>query len=501
MRPEAAEDRPLLGGKDVAEDNIDPTEEVVTVRVRGLFVAQTASRFFAVINTFRAYSMIYVVLEHTQKILGYNQCWGEAVGLPLWATSLLWPVGAQKSCGANGVAFFFVLSGAVAWLPFTDSDASGRPPRKLPTDDGLNGLIDHWLKRGSRLLPMYYIALYVFYNTELYWGYVVTDTVDPGDAANSANWWKDWALSMTLTNTFTTKFFYPSSYGLLWAISPIYWFSIIAFPYYAYLFKYDREAPHLSAALALSAAVSVSMFIRTATKVPFFGLQVDETQGAVSDSFLGRMDDFVVGMACTTFLRMRSENVNRGFVVLAGIGGYLAVAAYTYFIQRAIEQGFDYSTNQYIDEWWVYSSVLAPLRSIGYAACVVGLHHSLQGKWLTLPRYLWLTNHLIQALGTMSYSIFVWHFSAIYGSFGWGPSTNYTPLPYTPWRMAFTVLFLMMPMVVLSFIYIENGRIASQDYPQADDDLRGLLGITPPPPLASVETARTRDRKDKERAS
>jgi hypothetical protein len=67
--------------------------------------------------------------------------------------------------------------------------------------------------------------------------------------------------------------------------------------------------------------------------------------------------------------------------------------------------------------------------------------------------------------------------------------------------MAFTVLFLMMPMVVLSFIYIENGRIASQDYPQADDDLRGLLGITPPPPLASVETARTSDRKDKERAS
>jgi hypothetical protein len=107
------------------------------------------------------------------------------------------------------------------------------------------------------------------------------------------------------------------------------------------------------------------MFIRTATKVPFFGLQVDETQGAVSDSFLGRMDDFVVGMACTTFLRMRSENVNRGFVVLAGIGGYLAVAAYTYFIQRAIEQGFDYSTNKYIDEWWVYSSVLAPRRSVG----------------------------------------------------------------------------------------------------------------------------------------
>ena len=75
-----------------------------------------------------------------------RRSWGEGCGIQMWVSSLLWPLGAQKSPGANGVAFFFVLSGFVEWLPSVENTTE---ERALPTDEGL---LAFWLRRGSRIL-------------------------------------------------------------------------------------------------------------------------------------------------------------------------------------------------------------------------------------------------------------------------------------------------------------------------------------------------------------
>lgn len=431
-------------------------------------LSSTVPNFYAIINAMRGYSMMYVVLEHTLKAIGINQCWGDAVGFPSWLTPLLWPLGAQKSCGANGVAFFFILSGTVAWLPFLD--VAGRNPRTLPTNDGISGLVGYWLKRGSRILPLYFIIIYMLYNTQSFWGWIVWDTSLAGDAANSPSWWMDYALTMTLSNSLSHLYFYPAACGSLWAIGPIFWFSILLFPIFAILFQWNKQKPLLSQSLAVSSAILIAMLIRVVSKIPNFGLQVDETQGAVSDSCFGRMDDFVVGMASAYVLRAK---LSAPIAVITCVCGYLAVAAYTFVIQESVILGFDYSTYRYIGTYWMFAAILAPLRSMGYAACFAGLHHCLQSQELTLPRFLIVTNHLIQGFGTMSYSVYAWHSIALVTTFGGSVANNEIGLPFTPWRLVFCFVFMIAPMASLSYYYIEQGRWGN--YPQAIEDLSALL--------------------------
>ena len=446
-----------------------------------------APRMYAVINSLRGAAMVYVLMEHTLKAINHNQSWGEAVGMPLWLSSLLWPIGAQKSCGANGVAFFFVLSGAVAWLPCVDTPG-GPTPRVIPSEED-GGIATYWLKRGGRILPMYFIVLVLFQNLQMYWGWQITDVDAAGDAANSLIWWSDWGLSMTLTSTFSKTYFYPAAYGVLWAIGPIYWFSVVFFPLFAVLLRphTDRSRPLRSAFNAVSLAVAVSMVVRVATKVPSLGLQVDETQGAVSDSVLGRMDDFVVGMACSVWLR---ERVSVYHAASALFCGWLMVACFTYFIADAIILGFDYTTYQFTGLWWLYSAVLPPLRSVGYAMVVVGLHHSIQGAALTLPRFVFVSNHIMQAFGSMSYSVFVWHYPALGNTFAGGIANNWVGLHPNGWRLLFTYLFMIAPLVLLSYVHIEGGSLLGP-YPQANDDLRFLLGSSPLARLVPVTPAQS----------
>lgn len=424
-------------------------------------------RMYAVVNTMRGFSQVYVVLQHTLKILGQNQSWGGGLGLPLWMCSLLWPLGAQKSPGANGVAFFFVLSGLVAWLPSVEHSGE---ERALPTEDGL---LAYWLRRGSHILPLYFVALLLLANTQEYWGSVISgdDGAVEGDAANSKSWWIDWALSVTLTNTFSSKYFYPATFGLLWAVGPIFWFSMLFFPLWAILFKSDREAPWSSAAWGVGFAVAICTIVRVCTKFPEMGLQVDETQGAISDSPLGRIDDFVVGMGAAVVLKERIEpSVASGLL----LGGYLAVGIYSYAIANAIEQGFDYERYQFSGNWWLYSALLPPVRSIGFACCVVGAHHVAKGPAFRLPRYLLLTNPLFQGFGTMSYSVYVWHHLALSATFDGSAANGYVGLQPTFWRILFVFAFQILPLVLVSFKYIERGKFG--DYPQAEEDIRALLG-------------------------
>ena len=426
----------------------------------------TPPRFYAVISTLRGYSMVYVLMEHTFKLLDENQSWGESVGFPLWLRSALWPLGAQRSCGANGVCFFFVLSGAVAWLPCVESP--GALPRALPTEEGLS---TYWNKRTSRILPMYFIAIVLMQNIQNYWGYICWDTERAGDAANSVSWWTDWLLSMSLTSTFSSWYFYPAAYGILWAVGPIFWFSVLLFPAFALLLKSDRQRPIDSAALGILVAIVVSSIVRVATKVPSFGLQVDETQGAISDSAFGRMDDFVVGMSSAIFLR---ERVPLNMAAISLFLGWLAVSTYTYCIAYAIQEGFDYTTNRFTGTWWTWSALMAPMRSIGYSMVMVGLHHVLQPVTMTLPRYLFVTNHVMQAFGSMSYSVYVWHYLALAATFEGSDANDFVGLHANAWRLFFTFFFMVTPLVLLSFFYIERGTIGW--YPQANDDLRSLLG-------------------------
>jgi peptidoglycan/LPS O-acetylase OafA/YrhL len=154
--------------------------------------------------------------------------------------------------------------------------------------------------------------------------------------------------------------------------------------------------------------------------------------------------------------------------------GWLAVSLYTYLIAYAIIAGFDYTTYKFTGFWWLLSALLPPLRSIGYGMCIVGLQHGLQGATMALPRYAVITNHVIQALGSMSYSVYVWHFPALYNTFTGNVANNWVGLHANAWRIIFTYAFMIAPLVLLSYRYIEQGSFGN--YPQADADLRTLIG-------------------------
>ncbi len=99
---------------------------------------QTSQRNLA-LDSLRGLSTILIVVYHTSFVSGYTVAHADSIGAYIDRLNV-------------GVAIFFVLSGFLIFRPFAHSLIHGSPLPKTR---------NYYLKRAARILPAYWLALFV----------------------------------------------------------------------------------------------------------------------------------------------------------------------------------------------------------------------------------------------------------------------------------------------------------------------------------------------------
>lgn len=315
---------------------------------------QDSQSRLAAINGLRAVAILGVVWHHTV----YKLWLAPQAVLP--AEGWREPVAALLNSGWLGVNLFFVLSGFVLYLPY----ATGRRhTASLREWAGFYG------RRATRLLPLFYLSLIAF------------GLIDIGLGRNIDL--RQWLAGLTLTFNFSVDTFFPQSNWVLWSLGIEIWFSLL-FPLLVYLI-----ARH-GIGRVLVAVLIVSLLMRVVGSSPAF-LSPGDRLNPIKDGILGRLDDFLVGMwLCDAYVRNRLEHLVRGPVILTTIiAGVVSCALWERVIAGAAP------------------TALIPLLHNGIQlGCIGVVAAALRtgNLWTSV-----LSNSLMQVIGMMCFSIYVWH--------------------------------------------------------------------------------------------
>ncbi|MEZ4366145.1 MAG: acyltransferase [Kofleriaceae bacterium] len=313
-----------------------------------------ATTRLGVLNGLRGIALLAVVHHHLLSPL-----------FPIgWATvdlgAAAMSVGAPLSHGYVGVHLFFVLSGFVLYLPYAD----GRRAMATRAD-----LIGFYRRRAARLLPLYYVCLAVT---------LALVAPPPPTAAGLG----DALLLGTFTFPFTTSMWSPPQNWVLWSLGVEVWLSV--------LFPLLLVA---AARIGVVRLTAVAVAVALATRLLGHGRAAFDVGNpyldALSDSVLGRLDDFVLGMAALAWWRRRPDGSAAAPLAAGAALVWLATAARDEILLGAWPQA----------AW--------PLTHLGFAAgfalIVVGALRA-RGAVRRL-----LAAPPLQVIGMMCYSLYVWH--------------------------------------------------------------------------------------------
>jgi peptidoglycan/LPS O-acetylase OafA/YrhL len=304
-----------------------------------------------------------------------------------------------------GVNLFFVLSGFVLYLPYA---------LNRRTMAGWQDAVQFYKHRAWRLMPLYYFA--VVFGMLFLWKH---DFLSP-------RFWKYFCLMATATFNFTLSTFYPWENWVLWSLGLEIWFSVL-FP--LLLFAIGRWGFE-RVALAVFA---LSLAVRFIGLSKGFYIETDHMNW-IKDSILGRLDDFVVGMlACRIYVQRPrvGAGLRAGLLVfsfaLITLGCYLWDYDYLRLVARPLVPFFN--------------NVL----QAGFLALVVSLLFMERGflRWL-------FANRMIQVIGMMCYSLYVWH--------GVVMQSIWSGLPQLDLRLLVYV-FMLFLISGLTYRFIEFGRV------------------------------------------
>ena len=303
--------------------------------------------------------------------------------------------------GWLGVNLFFVLSGFVLFLPYMDG------AREL---EGWADLKAYYVRRARRLLPLYYINLLACFLLV---------------KAPESLW--DVALMLTATFNFTQELWSPSYNWVLWSLGIEIWFSVV-FP--AVLVAYKR----LGMARLVAGTLVVSLLVRLVGNDPAWNVGSEPYLGVIKDSLIGRLDDFVVGMGACYLWRGATAEQQRGWsspVTLLGGAVFVLVASMA---------------------WDHVALGRAPLlvRPFINDVLLVGLFLVVMFLLHTRSRVVRFVsaNGLLQTVGLMCYSLYVWHGVAL---------IRYARVFTVPKVIGYLVFLFAFS--YLSFRYIEFGHV------------------------------------------
>ena len=349
-----------------------------------------------VINGLRALAILGVVWHHVigpQFLPGHH---------PMVIGPLVLPANPFGSNGWFGVNLFFFLSGFVLYLPY----ATGQ--RVFASAESIRAF---WGHRAQRLLPLFYLSLIV--------GVAMTNA---GGLLRIAGLGR-LAVALAGLFTFLPWTFNPIGNWVLWSLGVELLFSA-AFPQIV-AFTARRG---IRRTLLLSIATSLA--VRVIGQELF---NADRSyHNFVSDNIFGRTDDFVWGMVCAHLYSI--GRLPRAWIFLpCGLGLLLASAVLS-------------------DAWYV-GELPIWTQAFTYDVFDVGVFLITCGL---LARNGWVARLLearvLQVLGMMCFSIYVWHGVLLLRVFPGGTTEQplQNLLPYFP-----VYLGLLLAISALTYRFVE----------------------------------------------
>lgn len=353
-----------------------------------------------VINGLRGFAILAVIYQHIFAQIYTYPGWYyfNIFGYPVLPFTCL-------SNGWVGVNLFFILSGFVLFLPFVNNFRvlnSGRD------------FISFYKRRAGRLLPLYYISIFV---TIFFIGNFTRDPQLPKDAF----------LMGTVTFGFTKGMWYPKYNDVLWSLGVEIWFSVL-FPFLVIIGKKTGILKLFIFTSVLSLAVR---FIG----VNFDYFEIDHQYlNIVKDSLFGRLDDFVLGMLiCSLYFRKEKMKIRiapRLYFFLGIIFIMSACMLWDYKILKVLPAGFTPLINNIIQ--------------IGFFLIIISLLNLEKGALKFI-----FTNLPIQVMGMMCYSLYIWHRIG-YHTILEGEDYNY-------FNMA-AYFVLLFSISIFTYRYVEFGK-------------------------------------------
>ncbi|MFH0945041.1 MAG: acyltransferase [Planctomycetota bacterium] len=324
-----------------------------------------------------------------------------------WATfGLDLKISDPTNNGWMGVNIFFVLSGFVLLLPYA------RGSRAMASPADTRGF---YRRRFQRLMPLYYFGVLICA--------VFVWHPQPG----SAEFFSDLFFMGTGTFNFVEDLYYPPYNWVLWSLGLEIWFSVL-FPLLVRLYLRFGIGRLLLSVMALSLAT------RIFGEFHYGGaFHQDPHLDPIKDSFIGRLDEFVLGMAlCHLYVKRGALSAP-----LARISCLLGAAGL-------------YSACWYYDRLWTgeLSRNAVPflyyLISLGTFALAYGLLSLRRGAL-----HLVFTCAPLQWLGMICYSLYFWHGVLILFLFKEPGHYDLIPL--------FANIAVILTVAALSYRYVEYG--------------------------------------------
>ncbi len=310
------------------------------------------------------------------------------------------------SNGWLGVNLFFALSGFVLAYPYF----SGR--RSMDT---VSDAKQFYRRRCKRLFPLYFFSVVVC----MIW-------ISP--FVNSEHPWKDLFLMSTFTYVFTIEMFGPSYNWILWSLAIEVWFSAV-FPF---LLLGIRKWGMLKNALGV---FLVALLVRVWGNSEAFSYMGNPYINPVKDSFIGRLDDFMVGILCA-WLGVRN---GARFISSRNAMAYLGLSVILFWIVAML---WDYVLLEQLTLAW------RPYLSLIVNASIFLAIISLYRMENPMRKYIF-ESRILTWPGAMSYSLYIWHGVTI----AWIIQGQWT------FERVSIYLFLIAALSTLSYRYIEFGSV------------------------------------------
>ena len=311
-----------------------------------------------VINGLRGYAILSVVCYHVfSRFVEPGQT----------TFTLLWielPVSAVLQHAWMGVNIFFVLSGFVLYLPYAHAK------REMVTAADTR---DFYRRRFRRLMPLYYVGLLICA--------VFVYHPEPG----SARFFSDAFFMGTGTFNFVEDLYYPQYNWVLWSLGLEIWFSVV-FPTLVRLARLIGMGKLLCAVLLLSLATRIF-------GEHHYGGSFNPQLDPLKDSFLGRLDEFVLGLALCHFYSRRGQ-LTQPWALLSCALGTLCLYAGAWCYDLVELETLSRSAVPFL-----YYPI-----SIGTCFLTLGALSLKPG-----PARLLFTNPPLQWLGMICYSLYLWH--------------------------------------------------------------------------------------------
>lgn len=269
-----------------------------------------------------------------------------------------WLVELMASSGWLGVNLFFFLSGFVLYLPY----CAGK--RRFVSRADVK---EFYRRRFLRLAPLYTFV------------WIVSLVFATNIQLNETGFYKTALLYLTCAYPFYPGMFFPPGNWVMWSLGAEIWFSVL-FPLAVVIIH--RLGWGRGIALALLGALAVRIGGQLIYGVASTPLNM------ISDSVLGRLDEFVLGMFAAYLYKNGFKASPLHLIV--GVGLFvIGAAVWQYRFLSTLPPVSGAFANDFVDA--------------GILLITVALL-TLQHRWIAAIEARWL-----QLLGVMCYSIYLWH--------------------------------------------------------------------------------------------